>query len=158
MGLTEFPKMSHIIISGDFKCHNNQITSFKGCPTINGNFICSYNKIISFKDCPIIGGNFICSVNRISSFEYCPVMINGDFLFWGNPIKTFKDYPVVEGDFMSDILILDKIYKCSKENNITLLEAQVDLYNRQVEELLAHIDKFPDLIAYIRMKELNKLL
>ena len=97
MVLTEFPKMSHITIKGDFLCMNNKITSFK--------------------DCPYIGGNLY-----------------------------------------SDFDIFDKIQKYSKEKKISLLESQVELYNQQDEELLEHIDKFPDLVACIRMKELNKLL
>ena len=46
----------------------------------------------------------------------------------------------------------------SKEKKISLLEAQVELYNQQDEEISEHIDKFPDLVAYIRMKKLKNLI
>ena len=117
MGLTEFPKMSHITINGNFFCCDNQLTSFKNCPQINGNFYC-----------------------------------------WGNKIITFKDCHIVNGSFISDFEIFDEVQKYSRNNQISLLEAQVELYNQQNKELLEHIDKFPDLVAYIRLKELNKLL
>ena len=137
MGLTEFPKMSHIIIKGDFYCCGNQITSFKDCPIVNGSFDCCSNQIKSFKDCPDINGNFWCMDNQITSFKDCPEI--GGYLYSG-------------------IVIFNKVQKYSKKNKITLLKAQVELYNKQDKDLLKRIDKFPDLVAYIRMKELNKLL
>ena len=105
--------------------------------TINRDFNCMYNKITSFNGCPHINGNFICFVN---------------------PIKSFKDCPMIKGDLYSGILAFDTVHWYSKEKKISLLEAQVELYNKQDKEILEHIDKFPDLVAYIRLKELNKLL
>ena len=117
MGLTEIPKMSHIIIRCDFCCTYNQITSFKDCPNINGGFCCNNNQITSFKDCPKIGGYF-----------------------------------------HSGNLVFDIIHEYSKKKKISLLEAQIQLHNKRDKEILEHIDKFPDLVAYIRLKELSKLL
>ena len=177
MGLIEFPEMSHITIKDNFSCSNNKITSFKGCPLVNGIFWCNINKITSFKncqigngsfycfnnqitsfkDCPHINGYFDCSYNQLASFKWCPI-VKGDFNCTNNQIISFKDCPEVGGYLYTDFNIFDDIHKYSKENNVTLLEAQVDLYNKRDIELLEHIDKFPDLIAYIRIKELNKLL
>ena len=137
MGLTEFPKMSHITIKDDFFCDSNEITSFYGCPKIGGDFDCEYNKLTSFKDCPEIGGNFWCECNQITSFEDCPI---------------------VSGYLYSDFDIFDNVQYYSNRYKISLLKAQVELYNNHDGEILEHIDKFPDLIAYIRIKELNKLL
>ena len=130
MGLTEFPKMSHITINGNFYCTFNKIASFKNCPNINGDFWCYYNQLTSFKDCPNINGDFWCRHNKITSF---------------------KDCPEIGGNLYSGFEIFNKVQQYSKEKKISLLEAQVYLYNNQDEEILAHIDKFPDLVAYIRM-------
>ena len=157
MGLTEFPKMSHITINDDFVCWNNQITSFKDCPIINGSFNCSYNEITSFEECPQIKYSFNCSYNEITSFKDCP-HIGGDFFCWNNPIISFKDCPQIKCNFWCDSSIFHNVHKYSKEKKISYLEAQVELYNQKDEELLEHIDEFPDLVAYIRMKELSKLL
>ena len=135
--LSEFPKMSHITINGDFWCYNNKLTSFKGCP--------------------IVKGDFNCTDNYLTSFEYCPI-INGSFYCYNNQITSFKDCPDIGGKLYSDFEIFNKIHEYSKEKKISLLDAQVELYNQQNKELLEHIDKFPDLVAYIRLKELNKLL
>ena len=137
MGLTEFPKMSHITIKDNFYCINNKIASFTDSPIINGNFVCCNNHITSFKDCPIINGGFWCHNNKITSFKDCP------------EIRSY---------FHSDFDIFNKIHHYSKEKKISYLEAQVELYNMQDKDILEHIDKFPDLVAYIRIKELNKLL
>ena len=137
MGLTEFHKMSHITIKRNFWCYSNQLKSFNGCPLVNGDFNCCNNQITSFKDCPDIGGNFYCSFNQI---------------------KSFKDCPIVNGDFYSDIMLFNIIYKYSKKKKISLLKAQVKLYNKCDKELLEHIDKLPDLIAYNRLKSLKYLL
>ena len=94
MGLTEFPKMSHITIADWVDCSNNQLKTFKGCPQINGNFYCNNNLITSFKDCPI-----------------------------------------VRGSLYSDFEIFNKVHEYSKENIITLLEAQVDLYSQQDKDI-----------------------
>ena len=137
MGLTEFPEMLHITIKGNFYCSYNQITSFKECPLINGDFCCFNNQLTSFKDCPIIGGDFWCCDNQITSF---------------------KDCPEIGGKLGSECAIFNAVHSCSKFWIISLLEAQVKLYNLQYKALLEHIDKFTDLVAYIRIKELNKLL
>ena len=105
--------------------------------TVTGFFNCSHNKITSFKDCPIVNGNLYCFSNQITSFKDCPEI--GGYLY-------------------SDFKIFDKVQKYSKEMKISLLEAQLKLYNQQNKKLLTHLDKFPDLVAYIRLKELNKLL
>ena len=157
LGLTEFPKMSHITIKGYFDCLYNQIASFKDCPQINGNFYCCHNQITSFKNCPNINGFFDCSYNQITSFKNCPI-INSYFICHNNKITSFKDCPEFGGNLYSQVNIFNKVQQYSKEKKISLLEAQVELYNQQDKEILAHIDKFPDIKAYIRLKELNKLL
>ena len=96
------------------------------------------------------------------------ITITKYFQFNYEKLTSLTDYPIVEciynqltpfnASLFSDILAINKIHKYSKENNITLLSAQVELYNQQDEEILAIIDKLPDLVAYIRLKELNKLL
>ena len=94
MSLTEFPKMSHIIINDYFYCWGNQITRFKNCPKINGNFYCNNNQITSFKDCPIVKESIYCFYNKITSFKDCP-QINGilysDFKIFDNVQQYSKE-------------------------------------------------------------------
>ena len=56
-------------ITGDFSCHNNQLTSLKGCPSsVGGDFSCSGNKLTSLKGCPSsVGGDFYCSNNQLTN-------------------------------------------------------------------------------------------
>ena len=157
-GLTELPEMSHITINEVFDCSHNQITSFKGCPVVNGAFWCNANKITSFKNCQIGNGSLYCYDNQITSFKDCPQHIKGNFHCDRNNFTSFKDCPIVDVNFYSNIWEFSKVYNHSKEKKISYLEAQVELYNIQDKDILEHIDKFPDLVAYIRLKELNKLL
>ena len=41
---------------------------------------------------------------------------------------------------------------------ISEIEAEVKLYNENYPYIINNLDEFPDLVAYIRLKELNKLL
>ena len=41
---------------------------------------------------------------------------------------------------------------------LSVLEAEVKLYNENYPHIINNLEKFPDLVAYIRLKELNKLL
>ena len=92
----------------------------------------NYEQLTSLIDYPIVDGNYTC--------------------FFKPPVTSFNI------SIYGDILAFNKIHKYSNEKKISLLEAQVELYNQQDEEILAIIDKLPDLVAYIRLKELNKLL
>ena len=53
-------------VSGDFYCHNNQLTSLEGCPiTVGRVFYCSNNQLTSLEGClKTVGGNFYCHNNK----------------------------------------------------------------------------------------------
>ena len=112
-----------------------------------------------------INGSFYCNNNKLTSFTNCPI-INDDFVCYNNQITSFKDCPAVGGYLFSGVGIFNIVQEYSKRNKVSLLKAQVELYNQQNKELynqqnkelLKHIDRFPDLVAYIRLKKLNKLL
>lgn len=70
--------ISFNIVSGDFYCTNNYITSLEGCPKeIGGDFYCSYNKLKTLEHSPlIIGGHFYCLDNPLESLEGLNIKIN----------------------------------------------------------------------------------
>ena len=61
------------VVSGDFSCVGNKLTSLKGCPeSVGGNFFCGDNKLLNLKGCPeSVGGSFVCSNNKLTSLEGC---------------------------------------------------------------------------------------
>ena len=104
-----------------------------------------------------INSNLWCLDNKIKSFKGCPT-VNGDLWCFDSPISSFKGCPDIGGKLYCDILVYDVVQHYSRAYKISLLDAQIELYHNYHEGVLAHIDKFPDLVAYIRLKELSKLL
>jgi hypothetical protein len=76
-------------VSGNFWCHNNQLTSLEGCPnTVGGNFRCYNNQLTTLEGCPrTVGGNFWCDVNQLTTLEgLTDVFIGVYFIYDNNPI------------------------------------------------------------------------
>ncbi len=80
-------------VSGDFFCHDNQLTSLKGCPEkVGGDFDCYHNKLTSLEGCPEkMGGYFHCSGNQLTSLEGCPDV--GSIYCISNQITSFEGIP-----------------------------------------------------------------
>ena len=99
--LTKLP-LNFGIVTGDFYCDYNKLTTLEGCPdSVGGNFNCYENKLTSLEGCPSsVGRDFDCSDNQLTTLEGCPSSIGGDFSCFGSPIyeifKLFNDYSKVE--------------------------------------------------------------
>ena len=67
-GLKEIP-VQFGSINGNFWCHNNLLTSLKGCPRyVRDIFHCGSNQLTSLEYCPkVIEGNFECSFNHLNT-------------------------------------------------------------------------------------------
>jgi len=87
--LTELP-IKFNIVTRNFVCHYNQLTSLKGCPKYVGeNFCCNNNQLTSLKGCPVHVSYFECSNNQLTSLKGCPKIIRGN---WRIEDK-YKSYP-----------------------------------------------------------------
>lgn len=71
--LTKLP-VKFGVITGDFRCEHNQLTTLDGSPSIvYGDFLCGYNQLSSLKYAPsIVGRSFGCENNQLTSLEHCP--------------------------------------------------------------------------------------
>ena len=80
-------------VGEDFDCGFNQLTSLEGAPSeIGKSFYCSNNKLTSLEGAPSeIGGDFDCSHNRLTSLEGAPNEVGGDFYCGNNPIKFTEE-------------------------------------------------------------------
>jgi hypothetical protein len=121
-GLTKLP-ISFGVVTGNFYCSYNKLTSLEGCPSsvgdyfncynnlltsleggpssVGGGFSCNANQLTSLEGGPnSVGGVFSCSNNKLTSLEGCPDSIGGDFYCGNNPIyelySLFYDYSKVE--------------------------------------------------------------
>jgi hypothetical protein len=78
--LTELP-LRFNKVSGYFRCHNNRLTSLKGCPRwVGGYFNCNYNRLPSLEFSPeYVSDDFNCSYNKYLTNNYCDTEISGYF-------------------------------------------------------------------------------
>ena len=69
-GLVEIP-VRFGVVSGNFDCSANKLTSLVGCPTsVGGSFSCFWNRLVSLEGCPVkIGGSFDCNSNKLIDSE-----------------------------------------------------------------------------------------
>jgi len=79
LALEKLPDLSDIIVTGNFECYYNNLTSLNGSPKeVGGDFDCSENKLTSLEGCPEkVGGYLYCPNNEIMSLEGCPAEIGG---------------------------------------------------------------------------------
>ena len=81
--LTELPDLSDVIVTGDFWCFGNQLTSLAGSPKeVEGCFCCQFNNLTSLKGAPQkVYGSFYCNDNKLTSLVGAPKVVGS---FWCN--------------------------------------------------------------------------
>jgi hypothetical protein len=111
--LTTLPDLTGVIVEGDFRCSDSQLTSLKGCPqTVTGNFYCYNNLLASLEYAPEkVGGGFYCSMNRMVDLTGAPKEIGGTFNCQSCPtLLTLKGAPqIVPGDFLCHEGVLESL-------------------------------------------------
>jgi hypothetical protein len=80
------------VVTGNFECDVNRLTSLKGAPKeVGGNFDCMKNDLKSLEHCPEkIGGNFNCSWNDLTSLEFSPKEVGDDFSCKVNKLTSLE--------------------------------------------------------------------
>ena len=89
-------------VDGGFHCGNNKITSLEGAPhKVGKSFYCSHNELTSLKDAPQeVNGSFGCSHNELTSLRWAPKKVGGDFYCPYNNLTSLEGAPQeVNGDF-----------------------------------------------------------
>jgi hypothetical protein len=111
--LTVLPDLASVIVEGEFRCSDNELTSLKGCPqTVTGNFYCHSNKLTSLKHAPAkVGGDFSCSFNLLPDLMDGPKEVGGRYNCQSCPrLLTLKGAPeVVPGDFLCHEGVLESL-------------------------------------------------
>jgi len=107
------PNLSDIVVSGDFYCPYNKLTSLEGAPKeVGGDFNCSSNKLTSLEGAPKeVGGDFYCDNNNLTSLEGAPKEVGGDFYCSSNKLTSLEGGPKEVGGY----------FNCDN-NNLTSLE------------------------------------
>lgn len=163
------------LVSGDFICSNNELTSLRGCPEeIYRGFCCANNKLVNlvggpftvgdFYDCrhnslenlegapDFVGENFNCEGNQITELDYFPLKVDGNFICRSNPIVDITNF---DCNFAGVFLHGSTDYSIG-HYKIPLLKDFYDL-NRTIErEILIHVcsltkEKLMPLILYAKL-------
>lgn len=114
-GLLKLPDDLPHIISGDFDCYGNALTTLEHCPSqVGGDFYCHNNKLTTLEHCPfIVGSGFICNSNELTSLKYCPSKVGGDFYCGGNELVSLEYSPSkVAGGFVCNVNKLTSLERC----------------------------------------------
>jgi hypothetical protein len=97
------PQTGQVDVNGDFNCHHDEISDFKGIKFgfVTGSFTCGHNRFTSLEGAPQrVGGNFFCSDNLLTSLEGAPQKVGGYFQCGYNRLTSLKGAPLkVGGDF-----------------------------------------------------------
>jgi hypothetical protein len=93
-GLSELP-LKFGIVSGNFYCYGNQLTSLRGAPReVRGDFYCNNNKLTSLRGAPReVGGHFSCSDNQLTSLEGAPGEVGVNFYCHNNQLTSLEGAP-----------------------------------------------------------------
>jgi hypothetical protein len=88
-GLSELP-LKFGIVSANFYCNNNQLTSLQGAPReVGGNFYCHFNQLTSLRGAPgEVGGGFYCHNNQLTSLQGAPRVVAVSFSCHNNQLTT----------------------------------------------------------------------
>ena len=89
------------IVDGYFDISNNALTSLEGCPKIvTRDFNCSHNNLTSLFEGPSEVGDFDCSHNHLKNLSYAPKEVKGSFDCSFNEINSIKGTPrTIKGFF-----------------------------------------------------------
>jgi len=93
--LTDFKGVRFGVVTWDFHCYANKLTSLEGAPSrVDGGFNCSSNELTSLEGAPHkVGKSFYCSHNELTSLKDAPQEVNGSFGCSHNELTSLKDAP-----------------------------------------------------------------
>ena len=102
-GLTDFKGVKFGVVTGNFGCEHNQLTSLEGAPQkVEVGFYCYVNQLKSLEGAPqVVGGYFNCKKNALTSLVGAPQRVDGRFLCDDNLLTSLVGASrVVGGDFV----------------------------------------------------------
>ena len=104
-GITQLPDLSRIVVTGNFYCQNNHLTSLKGAPAeVLGGFWCNDNQLESLEFSPKgVTGQYVCLSNRLTSLAHAPAEIAGEFCCGNNPLTSLEGAPQKFSALHSDL-------------------------------------------------------
>jgi hypothetical protein len=86
------------IVSGNFNCSNNKLTTLEGSPRSVDHFDCDYNELATLEGGPeYVDGIFWCSRNSLKTLEGGPEFVRGNFYCENNPLTSTEYNGIIKG-------------------------------------------------------------
>uniref|UniRef100_UPI0040489CD3 hypothetical protein n=1 Tax=Aliarcobacter sp. TaxID=2321116 RepID=UPI0040489CD3 len=129
------------IVTRDFNCSNNNLTSLFEGPNDVGDFDCSHNELVNLSYAPKeVKGNFDCSHNQITSIKGSPRTIKGFFKCSNNKISSLKGGPKY----------IETYFDCSENHLERLIDGPVSVGHDYIcsSNSLADLDGVADEIGW----------
>ena len=94
-GLKDFKGIKFGVVTGDFDCSHNKLTSLVGAPQkVGEDFDCSHNKLTSLVGAPQkVGAGFRCHNNKITSLVGAPQEVGWEFNCDSNKLTSLVGAP-----------------------------------------------------------------
>ena len=98
--LTNFKGVKFGVVTGNFYCSNNSLTSLDGAPQeVRGAFFCDHNSLTSLEGAPQwVGEDFYCSNNSLTSLEGAPQWVGESFCCYNNTLTSLEGAPLEVGE------------------------------------------------------------
>ena len=138
---TDFEGVRFGVVTGDFYCSHNKLTSLDGAPqVVGGSFYCFENKLKSLEGAPKeVGKKFYCSDNKLTSLEGLPQGFDGDFY----SICTGNNFPFPNP-------ILELVFKTMRDKGVNYYRAlflnkkaidkEINKHRKKIEKLESVFD------------------
>ena len=87
------------VVTGNFICSNNELTTLQGGPTkVGGYFNCDNNKLTTLEGGPTeVGESFYCGDNKLTTLQGVPTEVGGGFYCDDNKLTTLEGGPTKVG-------------------------------------------------------------
>ena len=141
--LKNFKGVRFGVITGDFDCRWNSLTTLEGAPQkVGGYFWCSGNSLTSLEGAPQkVEGSFYCNSNSLTTLEGAPQKVGGNFYCYDNSLTTLEGAPQeVGGSFHCGDNpvpedVLEAIWSIMKDKKVPYLIA-LGIYKKEVKEAI----------------------
>ena len=97
------PPVQFGVVTGNFNCDGNELTTLQGGPTeVGGNFYCSSNQLTTLQGGPTkVGGYFVCAYNELTTLQGGPTEVGKNFYCNDNQLTTLQGGPTKVGGYFN---------------------------------------------------------
>ena len=134
------------IVSGNFDCAHNKLTTLEGGPeSVGGHFDCTNNKLTTLEGGPeSVDGDFDCSNNKLTDLKGSPNKVGWTFKCFKNELTSLKGSP----EYIGDNLFCSYNKITSLENNTKHLGVRIWVNDNPISSIVGRNIEYEHLSAF----------